>query len=190
MERTGQAYLYIGDRGSDTSKAGAIMVSVVLSEVHGGRPLLLDYLSFKIATLALAITFFISSINIGRCLDQGSPPNIILILADDLGYGDLGCYGQTQIQTPCLDRMAAEGMRFTQFYAGSTVCAPSRCVLLTGLNTGHCRVRGNARVPLLPQDETVAEMLQRAGYANAIIGKWGLEGCASRRGPSARIVQS
>src|SRR5437016_5989995 len=75
-------------------------------------------------------------------------PNIIFILADDLGYGDLGCYGQKRIQTPNLDRMAAEGVRFTDFYAGSTVCAPSRCVLMTGLHTGHCYIRGNARVNL------------------------------------------
>jgi uncharacterized sulfatase len=73
-----------------------------------------------------------------------SKPNIIFILADDLGYGDLGCYGQKLIWTPVLDRMAAEGIRFTQFYAGSTVCAPSRSVLMTGLHLGHTRVRGNA----------------------------------------------
>jgi uncharacterized sulfatase len=101
-------------------------------------------------------------------------PNIIFVLADDLGYGDLGWYGQKKIQTPCLDRMAAEGMRFTQFYAGSTVCAPSRCVLMTGLHTGHCLVRGNARVPLRPQGVTVARLLKGAGYATGLIGKWGL----------------
>src|SRR5512138_779572 len=72
------------------------------------------------------------------------PPNIIFILADDLGYGELGCYGQKIIQTPNLDRLAAEGMRFTQFYAGSTVCAPSRSVLMTGKHLGHTTVRGNA----------------------------------------------
>ncbi|MFZ9993030.1 MAG: sulfatase-like hydrolase/transferase, partial [Opitutales bacterium] len=71
-------------------------------------------------------------------------PNLIYILADDLGYGDLGCYGQKVIQTPELDRMAKEGMRFTQFYAGATVCAPSRSVLMTGMHHGHTRVRGNA----------------------------------------------
>jgi len=87
-------------------------------------------------------------------------PNIIFILADDLGYGDLGCYGQKRIRTPNLDRMAAEGTRFTQCYAGSTVCAPSRCVLMTGKHTGHARVRGNALVPLLPEDVTVAELLK------------------------------
>jgi arylsulfatase A-like enzyme len=101
-------------------------------------------------------------------------PNIIFILADDLGYGDLGCYGQKKIKTPHLDRMAAEGVRFTQVYAGSTVCAPSRCALMTGLHTGHTRVRGNARVPLRPEDLTVAEVLKKAGYATALVGKWGL----------------
>ena len=77
-----------------------------------------------------------------------SRPNIVFILADDLGYGDLGCYGQKRILTPNLDRMAAEGMRFTQFYAGSTVCAPSRCCLMTGLHTGHAIIRGNGAVSL------------------------------------------
>ena len=101
-------------------------------------------------------------------------PNIIFILADDLGYGDLGCYGQKTIKTPNLDQMAEEGMRFTDHYAGSTVCAPSRCALMVGQHTGHCLVRGNARVPLRPEDVTVAELLKEAGYTTGIIGKWGL----------------
>ena len=101
-------------------------------------------------------------------------PNIIFILADDLGYGDLGCYGQQQIRTPHLDRLASEGMRFTRFYAGSTVCAPSRCTLMTGLHTGHCLIRGNRRVDLRDKDYTVAEMLQGAGYKTGMFGKWGL----------------
>lgn len=101
-------------------------------------------------------------------------PNIIFILADDLGYGDLGCYGQQLIRTPNLDRMAAEGLRFTQCYAGSTVCAPSRCALMVGQHTGHCLIRGNDRVPLGPNDVTVAEVLKKAGYSTALIGKWGL----------------
>ena len=101
-------------------------------------------------------------------------PNIIFILADDLGYGDLGCYGQAKIKTPNIDRLAAEGMRFTQCYAGSTVCAPSRSALMTGQHTGHTRVRGNEPVPLRPEDVTVAEVLQKAGYKTGAFGKWGL----------------
>ena len=114
-------------------------------------------------------------------------PNIIFILADDLGYGDLGCYGQTKIKTPNLDRMAAEGMRFTQCYAGSTVCAPSRSSLMTGQHTGHTRIRGNQAYPLQSQDFTVAELLQKSGYKTAVFGKWalglpGTTGTPSRQG--------
>ncbi|MGB2809167.1 MAG: arylsulfatase [Sedimentisphaerales bacterium] len=117
-------------------------------------------------------------------------PNVIFIMADDLGYADLGCYGQKKIKTPNIDRLAAEGTRFTQCYAGSTVCAPSRSVLMTGQHTGHTRVRGNfgkaggvlvtgsgnpqIRIPLEPQDITVAEILKQAGYTTGITGKWGL----------------
>jgi len=112
----------------------------------------------------------------------GRKPNIIYILADDLGYGELGCYGQKKIKTPRLDRMAAEGMRFTDHYSGSTVCAPSRCCLLTGYHTGHAYVRGNVaanypkdkgELPLRPDDITVAEILQKAGYKTGGFGKWG-----------------
>ena len=101
-------------------------------------------------------------------------PNIIWIMADDLGYGDLGCYGQKQIQTPNLDRMAAQGVKFTDVYAGSTVCAPSRCALMTGCHMGHALVRGNATVPLRPEEVTVAKCLKQAGYATGIVGKWGI----------------
>src|SRR5437660_1411036 len=101
-------------------------------------------------------------------------PNIVFILADDLGYGDLGCYGQKEIRTPSLDRLAAEGVRFTQCYAGDTVCAPSRCCLMTGMHTGHATIRGNTLVPLRPDDVTVAELLKAAGYATGLVGKWGL----------------
>ncbi len=104
-------------------------------------------------------------------------PNVIFILADDLGYGDLGSYGQQVIRTPVLDRMAAEGIRFTHFYAGATVCAPSRSVLMTGQHTGHTHVRGNAAgtaQSLRDEDVTVAEVLKSAGYATGLFGKWGL----------------
>lgn len=102
-------------------------------------------------------------------------PNIILIMSDDLGYGDLGCYGQKRIKTPHLDRMASEGMRFTSFYAGSTVCTPSRAALMLGQHTGHLNLRGNVRGgTLLPKEKTVAEVLKAAGYNTGLIGKWGL----------------
>lgn len=107
-------------------------------------------------------------------------PNIIFIMADDLGYGELGSYGQKLIETPHLDRMAREGMRFTQFYAGSTVCAPSRSVLMTGQHLGRTTVRGNAggrnmdAQSLSDKDVTVAKVLQQAGYATGLVGKWGL----------------
>lgn len=101
-------------------------------------------------------------------------PNIIFVMADDLGYGDLGSFGQQKIATPNLDEMARQGMRMTDFYAGCTVCAPSRCVLMTGLHTGHCYIRGNAKDNLRPSDVTVAEVLKKAGYQTALIGKWGL----------------
>lgn len=116
-------------------------------------------------------------------------PNIIFIMADDLGCADLGCYGQKLIRTPCVDEMAREGMRFTQCYAGACVCAPSRSVLMTGQHTGHTRVRenkcrvggvrdeitgGGCRLPLKDEDVTVAEVLKKADYVTGITGKWGL----------------
>jgi arylsulfatase len=114
------------------------------------------------------------------CRNASGPPNIVLFLADDLGYGELGCYGQKKIQTPNIDRLAAEGMRFTQCYSGSPVCAPSRCVLLTGLHSGHAHIRTNREVrpegqlPIPSQTVTVAELLRAEGYATAAMGKWGL----------------
>ncbi len=102
------------------------------------------------------------------------PPNIVFIIADDLGYADVGCYGQDKIRTPHIDRLAAEGMRFTDAYAGCTVCAPSRSVLMTGLHMGHTPIRTNGGGPLLPDEVTVAEVLQQVGYATGGFGKWGL----------------
>lgn len=112
------------------------------------------------------------------CTSFGEPvtrPNIVFIMADDLGYGHLGCYGQERIKTPHIDRMAEEGTRFTQFYAGHCVCAPSRSTLMTGYHTGHTSVRVNGGgSPLLPEDVTIAEVLKSAGYATGGFGKWGL----------------
>jgi arylsulfatase A-like enzyme len=107
-------------------------------------------------------------------------PNIILIVADDLGYGEIGCYGQQKIETPNIDRLAKEGLKFTQFYAGTAVCAPSRASLMTGLHSGHIPVRGNkgtqpeGQTPLPEYSVTFANKLQDAGYTTAAFGKWGL----------------
>ena len=101
-------------------------------------------------------------------------PNIILILADDLGYGDLSCYGQKILKTPNLDRMATEGVRFTDFYSGSTVCAPSRCALMTGLHMGHAYIRGNKELPIRPEETLMPEIFKQSGYATGMFGKWGL----------------
>lgn len=105
---------------------------------------------------------------------QQSKPNIVFILADDLGYGDLGCYGSSQIRTPHIDALAKNGIRFTQFYAGSTVCAPSRASLMTGLHTGHLTVRGNGEVPLPAEEKILPQYLKEAGYTTGLFGKWGL----------------
>ncbi|HKH61840.1 MAG TPA: arylsulfatase [Flavitalea sp.] len=111
---------------------------------------------------------------------QSKKPNIILIFADDLGYGDIGCYGQQKIETPNIDQLAKRGLRFTQFYSGSTVCAPARASLMTGLHTGHVSVRGNkgfepeGQAPLPDTVITIANLLQDAGYTTAAFGKWGL----------------
>lgn len=118
-------------------------------------------------------------------VESAAPPNIVFIMADDLGYGNLGCFGQKEMLTPNIDGLAASGMRFTQCYSGSTVCAPSRCSLLTGKHNGHARVRGNAgwagkdrvktpELPLEDDDVTIAEVLKKSGYATGATGKWGV----------------
>lgn len=128
---------------------------------------------------------------------QQRQPNIIYIMADDLGIGDLGCYGQMQIKTPNIDSIAADGLLFTNHYTGSTVSAPSRCSLMTGLHTGHCSVRGNKGVkdpvlgidfdwPLSPSETTVAEILKENHYTTALVGKWGLGGPSSDAQPNKR----
>jgi arylsulfatase A len=133
---------------------------------------------------------------LGQPARESSAPSIIFILADDLGYRELGSYGQKKIRTPRIDAMAAEGMRFTQFYAGSPVCAPSRCAFLTGKHTGHAYVRDNhelggfadeeerGQLPLPPSEPTLAAWLKAQGYSTALVGKWGLGGPGSEGQPT------
>ncbi|VGO20449.1 arylsulfatase [Pontiella sulfatireligans] len=116
---------------------------------------------------------------------QARQPNVVFILADDLGYGDLGCYGQTMFETPNIDALAKKGMKFTNHYSGSTVCAPSRCALLTGMHMGHAAVRGNAELepegqqPMPADTYTAAHLFKKAGYKTGIFGKWGLGAAGS-----------
>jgi len=144
-------------------------------------------LTFDFLSRALAGFVVVTILLAGRLqaqqtqhLPEGMPtapstPNIVLILADDLGYGDLGCYGQARIKTPNIDALAAAGTRFTSFYAGSTVCAPSRCSLMTGMHTGHATIRGNAPGACLsPGNATLGEVLKGANYVTAVVGKWGV----------------
>lgn len=142
-----------------------------------------------LSSLIAILVLLFSAVSL-RAADK---PNIIYILLDDAGYGDLSCYGQKKFPTPNIDRLAKEGMKFTQHYAGCTVCAPTRCVLMTGLHTGHSYVRGNREVQpegqaAIPGDTvTLAKLLQEAGYDTGAFGKWGLgapntEGEPNRQG--------
>lgn len=153
----------------------------------------------------LSLALFLVCLITG-CADEPAPPNIIYIMADDLGYGDLGCYGQQKIETPHLDALASRGMRFTQHYSGSPVCAPSRCILMTGKHAGHAFVRGNhewgergavwdyakavrdpnleGQYPIPENTVTVGRLLQQAGYKTGLVGKWGLGGPLSHGIPN------
>jgi arylsulfatase A len=151
-------------------------------------------ISFETSIGGAAILFGIFAGGCGTVNDKApldiKKPNIIYILADDLGYGDLGSFGQQNIKTPNLDRLAEEGMRFTQHYSGSTVCAPSRAVLMTGLHSGHVPIRHNSRVmpigqyPLQYGTVTFPKILQEAGYTTGAFGKWGLGPPDSEGSPS------
>lgn len=135
-------------------------------------------ISYPIALVLLVVCFI--AISLSGCSSSSEPadnskPNIVLILADDLGYGDLSCYGQEVLHTPNIDQMASEGVMFTNHYTGSTVCAPSRASLLTGLHTGHVSVRGNRpEMQLYDEEITLGEIMKQAGYVTGAIGKWGV----------------
>ena len=139
----------------------------------------------------ISLFALVLSVNTSQAQKKNTHPNIIYIYADDMGYGDAGCYGQKYIKTPNIDRMAYEGIRFTQHYSGAPVSAPARCSLLTGKNTGHTYVRNNRdditafKTGELPEgEETIAGMLKKSGYATAVIGKWGLGRIESSGNPN------
>ena len=129
---------------------------------------------------AASVLLAVGSASAGDGVVAAAKPNVVLIVADDLGSAELGCYGQKLIRTPNVDKLAAGGMKFTRFYAGNAVCAPSRCALLTGKHMGHATVRDNRAVgaegqwPIKADDVTVAELLHGQGYATGAMGKWGL----------------
>ncbi|MAG59076.1 MAG: hypothetical protein CMJ83_22545 [Planctomycetes bacterium] len=147
--------------------------------------------SSRAPVLLLALLIFAPTIPCCRAQDRRAP-NVIVILADDLGYGEVGCYGQKKIRTPNIDRLAREGMRFTQHYAGAPVCAPSRCVLMTGRHLSRAWIRGNKPVrpegqwPIPADAVTVAEVMKASGYATGCIGKWGLGPASSTGDPNAQ----
>ena len=150
----------------------------------------------KIPFLPVILSLPLTVLNCNSFKENSSNPNIIIILADDLGYGELGVYGQKIIQTPHIDALARDGMRFTQHYSGSPVCAPSRYILLTGLHSGHAHIRGNdewsergdvwnysaavadasleGQRPIPDSTFTLGEMLQKSGYTTGLVCKWGL----------------
>ena len=154
--------------------AGAIALHVRSENGNG--------MGMRPTTFLIAVLLLVSrnGFAAAEALATGTPPNIVLIVADDLGYRELGSYGQRKIKTPHLDKLASEGMRFTQAYSGNAVCAPSRCVLMTGKHPGHAWVRNNSEVkpegqsPIPATEMTVAEILRDRGYATGAFGKWGL----------------
>ena len=138
------------------------------------HPTVFDRRGF-LSTSAAGIGALLGCARPSRHTTDPKPPNIVFIMADDLGFGELGCYGQKKIRTPRIDRMASEGMQFSDAYSGCSVCAPARSVLMTGMHMGHTSVRSNpGGVPLLADDTTVAELLKGQGYATGCFGKWGL----------------
>jgi arylsulfatase A len=177
---------------SESSRANLLVRQFVLdSPIQSGSSFLEFFMPRLILLIVAAVVLSaFSRLHAADKPNKASQPNIIYILLDDAGYGDLSCYGQKKFATPHIDRLAKEGMKFTQHYAGCTVCAPTRCVLMTGLHTGHSYVRGNREVQpegqaAIPGDTvTVSKLLQKAGYVTGAFGKWGLGAPGSEGEPN------
>lgn len=144
-------------------------------------------MNLQVWLISQVLTLSMATLLLGA---EGEKPNLVYLLLDDAGYGDLSCYGQQKFATPNMDRLAAEGLRFTQHYSGSTVCAPTRCCLMTGVHTGHSYVRGNREVrpegqsPMPSDIVTLPRLLKQAGYATGAFGKWGLGAPGSPSDPA------
>jgi len=151
-------------------------------------PLILPFTMIRL--LCLLLLLFVRTV--------AARPNIVFIIADDLGWGELGCYGQKKIPTPNIDRLAAQGMRFTHHYSGAPVCAPARCVLMTGRHLGHAEIRGNQQAkvkfpqftegqhPISAEVVTLPMLFKKAGYTTAAMGKWGLGPVGSTGDPNKK----
>src|SRR6056297_1167899 len=150
---------------------------------------------WRVVAMVAAAGLAVASLSTGRVVSgDEAPPNVVLIVADDLGYREAGCFGQEKIRTPRLDALARQGVRLTQHYSGNAVCAPSRCVLMTGKHPGHAVVRSNKSTPPegqwpLPEEEkTLAELLSAQGYVTGAFGKWGLGGPGSCGDPNQQGI--
>ncbi len=166
---------------NDNARLIAVPAKHSLTDIQKDSPM--RFTRLALTTLMLTLVVVTSTANAAR------KPNIVFIMADDLGFAELGCYGQKKIRTPNIDRLARDGMKFTRNYAGNAVCAPSRCVLMTGKHPGHAWIRSNreakpeGQAPIPTTEVTIAELLNKDGYTTGAFGKWGLGPPGSEGGP-------
>jgi arylsulfatase A-like enzyme len=138
----------------------------------------------RLSSHFIAVAILLAASTLLPAAELPEKPNIIYVMVDDLGYGELGCFGQQKIKTPNIDRLASQGTRFTSYYAGCTVCRPSRLALWTGMHTGHTAINSNASYIFQPEDVTISELLQQAGYVTGGVGKWAMGGVGTSGHPN------